>query len=173
MRAEAKFGEIFIAVGDDGVEGVVEARKIEGFNAGGVAVDVILKVLAQKTAAIPGMAAFARLQEEAGALDTAKGEDVVAGAEDGFNPRQGAGADSLCSFIFEEKLDGAGVEPNMDFGMGSEGFVVEASEVRFGAPAGEIGFEAFELGEGEPEVAPDSGITTLDLGEPSRVRARS
>ena len=65
MGQEAELGEVFEAVGEDGVEGVVEAGEVEGFDGGGVAVDVVLKVLAEKAGAVPGKAAGARLEEEA------------------------------------------------------------------------------------------------------------
>jgi hypothetical protein len=53
----------------------------------------------------------------------------------------------------------------MEVGVGDEGFVVEPGEVWLGAPAGEIGFEVGELGEGLAEVAPDGGVASLDFGE--------
>src|SRR5271170_2480171 len=101
MGREAELGEVFEAAGEDGVEGVVEGGEVVGFDAGGVAVDVILKVLAEEAAAIPGVAAGAGLEEEAGAFDSAEGEDVVAGAEDGFYAGEGAAADSGRGFSLE------------------------------------------------------------------------
>src|SRR6202044_252989 len=103
------------------------------------------------------MAAFAGLEEEAGALDSAEGEDVVTGAEDGFDAGEGSAADALRGFALKQKLDGAGVEPKVDVGVGCESFVVEAGEVGLGTPAGEVGFEVCELGEREFHIAPDGG----------------
>jgi hypothetical protein len=45
LREEAELGEVLEAVGDDGVEDVVESLRVEWLYGGGVAVDVILKVL--------------------------------------------------------------------------------------------------------------------------------
>ena len=68
----------------------------------GVAVDVILKVLAEEAGAVPGQAAGARLQEEAGALDAAEGEDVLARSEDGFDAGEGAAAEAGGGVAFRQ-----------------------------------------------------------------------
>jgi hypothetical protein len=65
VRWEAQLGEIFETVCDDGIEGVVEAGEIVGVDGGGVAVDVVLEVLAEEAGAVPGQAAGEGLQEEA------------------------------------------------------------------------------------------------------------
>ncbi len=57
------------------------------------------------------------------------------------------------------------MKPEVDAGVGGEGLVVEAGEIWLGAPAGKVGFEVGELGEGEAEVAPDGGVVSLDFGE--------
>src|SRR6266851_4891225 len=92
VRWKAQLGKVLEAVSDDGIEGVVEAGEIVRVNGGGVAVDVVLKVLAEEAGAVPGQAAGAGLQEEAGAFDAAECEDVAAGVEDGFDAGEGAAA---------------------------------------------------------------------------------
>ena len=57
------------------------------------------------------------------------------------------------------------MQPEVDVGLGGEGLVVETGEVWLGAPTREIGVEAFELGEGQAEIAPDGRVASLDFGE--------
>ena len=47
MRQKPQLGKVLEAMRDDGVEAVMEAREVEGFDGCSVAVDVILKVLAE------------------------------------------------------------------------------------------------------------------------------
>ena len=85
--------------------------------------------------------------------------------EDGFDAGEGAAAEAGGGVAFGDEFDGVGVEPEVEVGVGGEGLVVEAGEVRLGAPAREVGFEVGELGEGQAEVAPDGGVVALDFGE--------
>ena len=62
---EAELGEVLEAAGEDGVEGVGEAGEVVGMMARGVAVDVVLEVLAEEAGAVPGQTAGAGLEEEA------------------------------------------------------------------------------------------------------------
>ena len=162
---EAELRKIFEATREDGIEGVVETREIVRDDLGRVAVDVILKMSAEKAGAIPWQAAGPRLEEEAGAFDSAEGEDVVAGAEDSFYPRQSAGADADCGVAFGNELDCVGMKPEMDIGVSGEGSMVETGKVRFRAPAREVGFEIGKLGKREAQVAPDGFIAALNFGE--------
>ena len=92
--------------------------------------------------------------------------------EDGFDAGEGAAAEAGGGVAFGEELDGVGVQPEVEVGVGGEGLVVQAGEVGLGAPAREIGLEVGELGEGEAEIAPDGVVASLDLARPSRWRAR-
>ncbi len=56
-RWETELGKVLEAAGEDGIEGVVKAGEIVRDNLCGVAVDVILKALAEETGAVPGQAA--------------------------------------------------------------------------------------------------------------------
>ncbi len=122
-------------MGDDGVEAVMEAREIDGFDGCGVAVDVILKVLAEQAGAIPWQAAGARLQEEARAFDAAEAKDVALCVEYRLHAGKSAAAETGGGIPFGQEFDGAGVEPEVDIGVRVEGSVVETGEVRFRAPA--------------------------------------
>ena len=63
-RRKAELGQVLEATREDGIEGVVEAGEVVGNDLRGVAVDVVLKVLAEETGAVPGQAAGTWLQEE-------------------------------------------------------------------------------------------------------------
>jgi len=165
LGRQAELGKVFEAAREDGIEGVVEAGEVVRDDLGGVAVDVILKVLAEETGAVPGEAAGARLEEEAGAFNAPECEDVLTSVEGGFDAGERAAAEAGGGVALGEEFDGVGVEPEVEVGVGGEGLVVEAGEVRLGTPAGEVGFEVGELGEGLAEVAPDGGVAALDFRE--------
>ena len=65
MGRQAELGKVFEAAREDGIEGVVEAGEVVRDDLCGVAVDVVLKVLAEEAGAVPGQAAGAGLEEEA------------------------------------------------------------------------------------------------------------
>ncbi len=89
----------------------------------------------------------------------------MGGAEDGFDAGEGAATEAGGGFAVGHQLDGAGMEPEMDVGVLDEGLVVEASEVWLGAPAREVGFEVFVLGEGQAKILPDGCVAAFDLGQ--------
>jgi len=135
MGNEAQLRKIFEAMGDDGVEGIVEAREIERFNDRGVAVDVVLKVLSKQAGAVPWETTRPWLQEEARAFDAAEAEDVPACLKNGLDVGKGATTHTGGGLPIGHQLHGAGVEPEVDVGMSGKGLVVKAGEVRLGAPA--------------------------------------
>ena len=53
----------------------------------------------------------------------------MAGVEDGFGAGEGAAAQAGGGVAFGYEFDGACVEPEVEVGVGGEGFVVEAGEV--------------------------------------------
>jgi hypothetical protein len=69
----------------------------------------------------------------------------VSSTKDALHARESAAAYSGDSFALGHQIDRTRVEPEVNVGMFSEGFVVEAREVWFGAPAREISFELAKL----------------------------
>ncbi len=159
VTREAELGVVFEAAQKNAIEDVVEDVRRSGPECRGVRVDVVLKVTAKQPGLVPGKAARrARLQKKPCRFEGSHGKDVPASAEDRFLSAEGAAANASADAVFQEELDGIGMQPDLDAGIVFERAAVQPGKVGLRAPAGHIKLEIVQGRGTYPECLPDLSV---------------